>query len=33
MVCTQVGDRVTVGGSLVGTVRFAGVTKFAPGYV
>ncbi|XP_065890295.1 CAP-Gly domain-containing linker protein 3-like isoform X2 [Dysidea avara] len=27
----EVGDRVTVGGSLVGTVRFAGVTKFAPG--
>ena len=33
MFLTQVGDRVTVGGSQVGTVRFAGITKFAPGYV
>ena len=30
--CSQVGERVVVN-SNVGTIRFTGVTKFAPGYV
>ena len=29
----QVGERVSVGGSRTGTLRFAGTVKFAPGYV